>query len=167
MKKRLLWLTGLLLTPSLVFATPYFTYYGKGGDFSHPQIAAGGCIDPINVGNSTQCSQLAALYHRSSDGYLLFKGEDWTLLGVGYAVSGQIARPIIGPSANLEPASLNLLDSVAQTLAPNSHFSDDIHAFATSPAGNISGTFGPAWAPPLWRGQRGTLTIFAGASWKF
>jgi hypothetical protein len=161
----------LLLFPVLAFAAPkpgshpYARFYWDAP--SSPHTSFGSCIDPVSIGNSSQCSELAVIFHDSRDGYLLFPGEDWTLLGVGYSVSGTGFRPIIGPSANFAPASWALLDKIISSLAPESSFYAAIHKLSSRPPDSITGAYGPAWRPPLYPSDKGDLRLFAGISWVF
>ena len=163
-------LIALMFLAASANAVPYFDYFGepatKGGklDFSHPKLSLGSVIDPVNVGNSQQSGVLAVVYRKgkNTDGsnkgdYIIFPGEDWTLLGVGYAASGQSADLVLGPSWNVLP----VIGDLAETIVPH----NSLTPILTSQS-KLNGSFGPAWvySPTA---NKGYFRFFAGASWNF
>jgi len=92
---------------------------------------------------------------------LIVPGEDWTLLGVGYAASGEGAKAVIGPSANVLPI-IDWLGSRAVSGWP-----------PLSRIGKLSGSFGPMFELDPSRlfddpsKVKGYFRLFAGAAWQF
>lgn len=162
-------LAALMLVAAAVasHADPYVAVYGtKYYPLNNPAVSVDACVDPVNVGNTGQCSTLMVAEHKSTSSYFLFKGEAWGV-DIGYVASGAFAKPLIGLKANLAPASLDLLASGLEKLAPDARITQMVSEFADAPATAISGSFGPQWRPPLWSGDRGALYLAAGAALKF
>jgi hypothetical protein len=153
----------LLFVATSAQAGPYFRVI----DPAHPKIAAGACADPVNVGNSSQCSLVSVVSHSHNDGFLLFPGEDWSLLGIGYALSGEQKALIGGPSVNLSAVPLDATTWAMQKLYPGSAATLMLEtaqkAAALSPL-NVS--FGPMWMyDPV--ANHGYFRLFCGAAWQF
>lgn len=113
MKKRLLWLTGLLLVPSLSFASSYF----RPIDPSHLQIASGCLIAPKIMSQTSCVTDLALITHSDKDGSIIPESwrsilppESWVPLqiGVGGNFNGEaVVAP--GMSGNLSPVLAGLI----------------------------------------------------------
>lgn len=147
-------------------ALPYFRFV----DPAHLNTNIGACVDPVNVGHSQQCTMLAVITHSHNDGHLIFKGEDWSLLSIGYSASGEGAAVAIGPSLNIMPAAGEAMAWVLNTMAPNSKVANDLATFASQKDGRIKGSFGPTFVfdPFAADGKgKGYFRLFAGASWNF
>lgn len=141
----------LLLGPSSsAQAAPYF----RPLDIHHPQVSAGACADPVNVGQSSQCTMVPIFTHSHNDGYLLIPGEDWTPLALGYSLSGASKSFALGPSANILPFMGELIGWLP-----------------TEPKNeNVGFAFGPTlvYDPFAANGKgKGYFRLFAGASWSF
>lgn len=153
----------VLAATGSTLAAPYFRTIVT--DPSKAQVSVGACADPVNVGHSTQCTVVATVYHSHTDGYLLIPGEDWTLLGVGYAVSGEGVSLILGPSWNMTPAAAEVVVGTLSKIFPNKFAPNAADLFSSSVT-NLSLSFGPAFGYDALR-NKGAFRLFAGASWKF
>ena len=94
----------LMLVASGAYANPYFRGpwdWAKGT--SRPSPSVGACID-LKGGPSEQCTTVGVITHSPKDGYVLVPGEDWSLLSVGYAMTGYSkVNPIVSMTYNILP----------------------------------------------------------------
>lgn len=132
-------------------ATPYFSVL----DGAHkPTVYAGACADPVNVGHSEQCTLVSLIWHNHKNGYLLIPNEDWSLLSVGYAGSGEGWKLALGPSVNLLPI-LSWLGEAA-----------GVGALTLVDNPKLNGSFGPMMEyDPI--ANKGYFRLYAGAAYSF
>jgi len=106
-------LAGVLLSPAVCQAAPYF----RPINFSHPEISAGFAIAPKDLESTTGITDLALITHSSKDGTIIPEALQkyvppisWAPLTIGFG--GSFRQEVvldIGTSANVSPALASLL----------------------------------------------------------
>lgn len=154
----------MLLVPS-VKAAPYFRLL----DPAHPQLNAGTYVGVGKGGQTTGGVYLPLITHSQKDGYLLFKGEDWSLLGIGGSGNLNNFTLNIGPAFNLAPSIKSLLLAGLSAITAPGNYANLKSMLSPNPdaPSDVSISLGPTLSLSPQQNWKGSYATFLGAAFKF